>query len=169
MSMSEKNMVSFNNPETRATLLSWWSGLDDDRKSRAMLRRCHNRHEVALVPAFHHLYWSLTADHVVSIEKLAVIVGVLSHVTSNDYRSTFAAQMAAPKNGGNNARVSESRFQRLLKVNDYDDLYSAMIRAIRLLDGSANIVDLANGIYWWNERTCEKWAFNYYGNVRINN
>jgi len=164
--MTENNIISFNDPETRAILLSWWSRLDDDRKSRAMLRRWRNRHDVALVPAFHHLYWSLKKDHMVSIEKLASIAGVLSHVTSNDHHGTFAQQMAAPKDiDSKNERVSNQRFRRLLNVDNYDDLYITIIRMIRLLGGSVNIANLANGMYWWNEQTKENMAFSYYGNV----
>ena len=40
-----------------------------------------------------------------------------------------------------------------------------MIRLVRLLGGSVDIVSLANGIYWWNERTKKEWAYAYYENA----
>ena len=65
--------------------------------------------------------------------------------------------MASPpsKGGpGKKACVSSMRFRQLLKIEDTDKLYTTMIRLVRLLGGSVDdIVSLANGIYWWNERT----------------
>ena len=58
--------------------------------------------------------------------------------------------------------MSGLRFRRLLKIEDRDDLYGAVVRTIRLLDGSVNIASLADGVYWWNERTKNNWAFDYY-------
>ena len=73
--------------------------------------------------------------------------------------------MAEPsKSDSKKPRVSQIRFQRLLKIDndDCDKKYEMMIRIIRILDYEADIPSLANGIYWWNERTKKEWAFAYY-------
>ena len=41
-------------------------------------------------------------------------------------------------------------------------LFPLLIRAIRLLDGSVDLVSLANAAFWWNERTRKSWAYDYY-------
>ncbi|MDV2482239.1 type I-E CRISPR-associated protein Cse2/CasB [Methanoculleus sp. Wushi-C6] len=161
--MKQTQYISFmNNPDARSVLIEWWASLDHARGDRAALRRCRSSQEVAFVPAFHRLRRNLSAIAPVDAEKLAVVAGILSHVKENDYALRFAQQMATSKNGSDRARVSGLRFRRLLKIEDHDDLYGAVVRTIRLLDGSLNIASLADGIYWWNERTKNNWAFDYY-------
>ena len=161
--MKQMNYISFtNNPDARSVLIDWWAGLDHARGDRAALRRCRSRQEVIFVPAFHRLYQNLSRIAPVDAGKLAVVAGILSHVRKNDYSHRFAQQMAASKDGSERARVSGLRFRRLLKNEGHDDLYGAIVRTIRLLDGSVNIASLADGVYWWNERTKNNWAFDYY-------
>jgi len=161
--MKQMNYISFtSDPDARKALIEWWKDLDHARGDRAALRRCRSSQEVAFIPAFHRLYHSLSRIVPVDAEKLAVVSGVLSHIRQNDYALRFAQQMATPKSGSDHARVSGMRFRRLLKIEGRDDLYGALIRTVRLLDGAADIASLANGIYWWNERTKNEWAFDYY-------
>ena len=106
------------------------------------------------------------------MDRLAIVAGVLSHVKENKTEDrernllrSFAVQMASPPpkgSPGKKACVSGMRFRQLLKVEDADKLYATMIRLVRLLGGSVDIVSLANGIYWWNERTKKEWAYAYY-------
>ena len=161
--MKQMQYISFmNNPDARAILIDWWAGLDHARGDRAALRRCRSAQEVAFVPAFHRLRQNLSRIAYLDAEKLAVVAGILSHVKENDFSHRFAQQMATPREGSDRARVSGLRFRRLLKIEDREDLYGVMIRTIRLLDGSLNIASLADGVYWWNERTKNNWAFDYY-------
>lgn len=161
--MKQTNKLSFvSNSDAYDILLKWWKGLDDSRGDRASLRRCHNSIEVAFNPAFHHLRWSLSKFDYVNPESLAIVAGVLSHVKNNDGSARFAAQMAMPKSGGTNTRVSGLRFRRLLKVQNNSDLFEPLIRVVRMLDGNVNISSLANSIYWWNDFTRKDWAFAYY-------
>ena len=161
--MKQMKYISFtNNPDARSALVEWWGGLDRARGDRAALRRCRNVQEIAFVPAFHRLRHDLSRIAPVDAEKLAVVAGVLSHVKNNDYSLRFAQQMATSKDGGDRARVSGLRFRRLLKIEERGDLYGALIRTVRLLDGSVNIASLADGVYWWNEMTKNNWAFDYY-------
>ena len=161
--MKQMNYISFtNNPDARSALVEWWGGLERARGARAALRRCRSAQEIAFVPAFHRLRHDLSRIAPVDAEKLAVVAGILSHVRKNDYSLRFAQQMATSKDGGDRARVSGLRFRRLLKIEGRDDLYGAIVRIVRLLDGSVNIASLADGVYWWNERTKNNWAFDYY-------
>jgi len=161
--MKQMNYISFtNNPDARSALVEWWGGLERARGDRAALRRCRSAQEIAFVPAFDRLRHDLSRIAPVDAEKLAVVAGILSHVRKNDYSLRFAQQMATSKDGGDRARVSGLRFRRLLKIEGRDDLYGAIVRIVRLLDGSVNIASLADGVYWWNERTKNNWAFDYY-------
>ena len=161
--MKQMNYISFtNNPDARSALVEWWGGLERARGDRAALRRCRSAQEIAFVPAFHRLRHDLSRIAPVDAEKLAVVAGILSHVRKNDYSLRFAQQMATSKDGGDRARVSGLRFRRLLKIEGRDDLYGAIVRIVRLLDGSVNIASLADGVYWWNEKTKNNWAFDYY-------
>ncbi len=176
--MEPKTDLIFSRPEVRDALFSWWKELDNARGDRAALRQCHNPREVAFTPAFHRLkmrldqFGFIPPDHV---DRLAIVAGVLSHVTENksdafekNIQRSFAVQMARPAQKwgrGDKACVSGMRFRNLLKTEDPDKLYTTMIRLVRLLGGSVDIASLANGIYWWNERTKKGWVYAYYENA----
>lgn len=161
--MEPTNKLSFApNSDAHGILLKWWRELDDSRGDRAALRRCHNSMEIAFNPAFHRLRWMLNKFSYVNYESVAVVAGVLAHVKENDESTLFATQMAMPKSGSTNARVSGLRFRRILKVQNNGDLFEPLIRVVRMLDGNVNILSLAKGIYWWNDFTRKDWAFEYY-------
>ncbi len=144
----------------------FWQGLEDDKGSRAELRRCKRPDEVVMVPAFHRLChrvrplmkherdgWEM---------RLAAIAGLLAHVRQLDTRRTLAEQMAASK--GDSPVVSELRFRRLLQ-RDRRDLYGALIRVLGLLDKTANPFDLARSVYYWGDGERKRWAFAYFPRV----
>lgn len=160
-----QSYLDFKDPKVKAALSTWWEGLDAARGDRAMLRRCHSPTEVAFMPTYHRLRLSLERFGHVDPDRLALVAGVLSHLKENTRTKstiTFAQQLATPKKDGDHAAMSGLRFRRLLQVENPDDLYQAMIRAVRLLGGAADIDTLANGVYWWNEMTKKSWAFDYY-------
>jgi CRISPR system Cascade subunit CasB len=163
--VENKYAISFSSdPMTRQILFEWWKNLDENRGKRADLRRCHSIDEVAFTPSFHSLRKELNKFRI-NQEALAAIAGVLSHVKISDSNSSLPAQMATPKLGGQKAAVSDIRFRRLLTIGDRNELFTTMIRIVRLLEGRVNIFDLANSIYWWNERTKKQWAYDYYENI----
>lgn len=147
-------------PEMRA-FTAWWHALDDNRGDRAELRRCSNLAEVAFTPAFHLLRFSLMKYGWVNSDALALVAGLAARVKSDIPGKALAAQMATGKSDGS-ARVSGLRFRRLLKVKGREELYSAMTRILALLGGSVNLQNLAESVYYWNDRTRKKWAFEYY-------
>lgn len=165
--MEQKHYLKFNHPEhpeTREILLDWWRALDSARGGRAELRRCHSPLNVAFTPAYHRLRWALMKHGSVKDEDLAIVAGVLSHISIKSYKpGSFPVQMANSADA-KKAKVSGLRFRRILKIDDddHDKLYETMIRVVHLLGDSVDIPSLANGIYWWNEQTKKEWAFAYY-------
>jgi CRISPR system Cascade subunit CasB len=120
---------------------------------------------VVFVPSYHRLRQELLhLGYVINSDRLAIVVGLAAHIKENNNQYTIANQMALPQAGGS-ARVSGLRFRRLLKIQDRDKLYPAMIRIVALLNSSLNLVSLAGSVYWWNDLTKKNWAFDYYTNA----
>ncbi|MDP2211519.1 MAG: type I-E CRISPR-associated protein Cse2/CasB [Candidatus Aquicultor sp.] len=147
-------------PEFKA-LTDWWRELENNRGDRAVLRRCRSLTEVVFSPAYHRLRWAVSRFGSVDDNGLALIVGLAARIKSNSEGSSIAEQMATGKSDGS-ARVSGLRFRRLLKVQEKDDLFTAMARIIALLGGTTNLQSLVQSVYFWNDRTRKQWAFDYY-------
>jgi CRISPR system Cascade subunit CasB len=152
--------------ESSGLLLTWWKELDHDRGERAHLRRAARPADVVLCPSFHRLLGQLRqAGYPIGAggaDQIATVAGLSAHVRIHDGKLSVAQQLAKPKSAGTGARVSGLRFRRLLAVSDRHQMYPLLVRAVRLLDGSVNLVSLANAAYWWNERTKKSWAYDYY-------
>lgn len=149
------------NPEACQALLTWWRDLDNNRADRADLRRCHNTVDVVFNPAYHKLWLALNKLGFGNRDSVAVIAGVMAHVKNHQAGESFASQMASVKDGSN-AQVSGLRFKRLLKIKDKEELFSSIVRIVKLMDGNVNACNLANSLYWWNDITKKEWAYSYY-------
>jgi len=161
--MRQTTYLSFvRDSSTSQVLKDWWKSLDDNRGDRAVLRRCRTPFDVALTPAFHRLREGLRELGRVNDEALAIVAGLASHVKEDLATADFASQMASPKAAGRNAAVSGLRFRRLLKIEDRQELFAALVRTIRLLGGAVNLCSLADSAYWWNENARKRWASAYY-------
>ena len=147
-------------PEYQA-LVAWWRELDKNRGERAVLRRCHSLTEVVFSPAYHRLRLAVSRFGTVNDEVLPIIAGLVARVKNSIEETTIAEQMATGKADGS-ARVSGLRFRRLLKVKEQEGLFTSMTRIISLLSGMVNLQSLAQSVYFWNDRTRKKWAFEYY-------
>ncbi len=148
--------------ETEA-LKAWLRWLDENRGERAILRRCGTLTDVVFSPAYHRLRSAVSRFGFVDDDGLALVAGLAARIKENIGSGRIAEQMATAKSGGDTkARVSGLRFRRLLKVKERDDLFSTMTRVIALLGGSVNIQSLAQGVYFWNDKTRKQWAFDYY-------
>ena len=145
-------------------LKEFWQGLEDDKGSRAQLRRCKTPEEVVMVSASHRLcrrVQPLMKDEQEGWEmRIAAIAGLLAHVRKLESHKTLAEQMAT----GDSPAVSELRFRRLLQRNR-KDLFGALIRVLGLLDKTANPFDLARSVYYWGDNERKRWAFAYFPNV----
>ena len=158
------NLLRFDkeSPETEA-LKAWWQWLDDNRGERAILRRCGSLTEVVFSSAYHRLRSAVSRFGFVDDDGLALVAGLAARIKDDIGSGSIAEQMATAKSGSDaKARVSGLRFRRLLKVREREDLFSPMIRTIDLLGGNVNIQSLAQGVYFWNDKTRKQWAFDYY-------
>lgn len=165
--MSEKMTVKrlfWRGDESSALFCRWWQDLEHNRGECAALRRASSPTEVVFSPAYHRLLRQLQQrDYKIDREALARAAGLAAHVKEDAVASrSVAQQMASPGQGGTGAKVSGLRFRRLLAVSQTNELYSPLIRVIRLLGGRVNLLDLANAVYWWNEKTRKRWAYDYY-------
>ncbi|MGV8892498.1 MAG: type I-E CRISPR-associated protein Cse2/CasB [Burkholderiaceae bacterium] len=151
-------------------LHQWWQGLEQDRASRAMLRRCATLDEVALCPAYQRFYRYLLAARAWQADaapwqndKLAAIAGLLAHVKTEDIQKLPASMWDSK---GDKLLVSELRFRDLLKIQDTDDLFISLRRILPLLDYKVNISGLAHDVYNWGNpnpkfNIPKQWAYSY--------
>lgn len=174
-------------PEEQNRLLSWhrWLNGDDgdkngNRGNRARLRRSENPEDILLTEAFFHFLnhmptmfpQKLSSEHRLLVA--ATIAGLLSHVEKNYSDFSFAKQLATPPKDKSKVPMSELRFQQLQKSPTIDDFYRRMIRAIRLLGKTANVLSLTNDIIHWHQefnqplgrhpakRLAVRWATDYF-------
>jgi CRISPR system Cascade subunit CasB len=155
-------------------LLDWWTALEADKGERAELKRAEHPLRVAFSPAYHNLLRRLQeAGYHLGIdsrERLAVLAGLAAHVKQHtDNGRSFAAQMGSPRLGSDKAVVFELRFRRILALDSLDELYTQLRRAVSLLDGTANLVDLARVLFRWRSIAEQNpfdprkdWAYDYY-------
>ncbi|NLX52768.1 MAG: type I-E CRISPR-associated protein Cse2/CasB [Deltaproteobacteria bacterium] len=167
------------NKETHENLRFWWESLDKNRGDRARLRRAERPDDVLLTEAFFRFLkqmpeeWSAPKELFTS----AIVAAALSHIEVPQNSETFATQLALPKQGGKNARMSELRFQQLQKSRDPEEFFRRLLRAINLVENKVNIVSLAESIlHWMNEyrngadrdpqkRITIRWATDYYTEI----
>lgn len=166
--MKQNSYVSFSSsdqPDSQA-LVEWWKSLERDPGGRACLRRSRSPDEVAFCPSYHALLRHLReAGYPVGpgvAQRIAPVAGLAAHVKQTNARAPLASQMATAAEGQNKARVSGLRFRRLLEKREAGDLYLPLMRAVKMLDGNCNLLDLARSVFWWNDKTRMEWASRYY-------
>lgn len=150
---------------TGKMLHKWWQGLEDDRASRAVLRRCATLDAVALSDAYQRFYrymlacnaWPVDAENWQK-DKLAAIAALLAHVKSEDSQRL---PIKMSELAGDRPLVSEMRFRDLLKIETTDDLFTSLRRTLPLMGYQASIEQLAHDVYWWNDKTKKDWAYSY--------
>jgi len=143
-------------------LLDWWKGLEDNRGDRAALRRAASIDQVLFNPGFHRLWRSVKKTRWNRAENVALIAALVARVREHDPKRTFAAQLGTPPSERDKAAFSGLRFRRLLQANEPDQLLQGCARAIAMCNNRINILDLAESVYWWNDRARKQWAFDYY-------
>jgi CRISPR system Cascade subunit CasB len=146
-------------------LHKWWLGLEDDRASRAVLRRCSTLDAVSLSDAYQRFYRYLLACNAWpedaedwQKDKLAAIAGLLAHVKVDD---TQRLPVKMSELSGERPLVSEMRFREFLKIETTDDLFVSLRRTLPLIDNKANIYQLANDVYFWGDKTKKDWAYSF--------
>ncbi len=165
MKSEQKPWLNFTDPAVSMLLLQWWRDLDSNRGDRADLRRCRVPNDVVFIPSYHRLRNMLVPLGNANDQSLCIVAGVLSHAREHDGSERFAAQLARKKPGSDTPLMSDLRFRRFLSIREPEILFREAIRAVRLLDGTVNVPDLAHGLYWWNDHVRRQWAFDYYGKM----
>jgi len=163
-------------PAARDKLLEWWNWLDENRGERARLRRAESPEDVLLTGAFSRFLTEMP-DAWAEPKHLpasALVAAILAHVKGKADASSFSAQLATPKDGGDKPRMSELRFQQLQKSHDPTEFFRRLLRAVRMLDGNVNILSLVEDtLHWMHEyrkgvdrlpqdRLAFSWANDYY-------
>ena len=146
---------------------AWWESLRKrDKGGRARLRRCHKLEDVMVLQPYVVLASQLGSLGVPA-ENIAAIAGLLSHVKDNvtGTHFTMGACLAGRASGSERAVLSGLRMRKLLACDDVVDAYRDLIRAIKLSRGVVPVHDLVQSVQWWNQRTRQKWAADYYSAV----
>lgn len=159
------NHLSVESPTGRV-LLAWWESLEDDRASRAILRRAETITAVALTAPYQRLYRKLREtgwnpeDRAYLGDRLAAAVGLLAHVRENGDLAPAKA-MSARREGSDKPAVSENRFMRLLESPDLDALFLGLRRVLPLINHRVHILALADQILNWGDDMKKTWAYAY--------
>lgn len=151
-------------------VFKWWQEMQPDQESEgrpkyrgelAELRRCKILEEVLLVPRF-QLLRRIVHPPQNRLSACAAMAGILAHVKTHETKHTFAEWLALPKAEGAGSRLSELRFRRLIRNKTHGDLFTDLIRILPLAADTAQVKQLAEDIYRWNDYTRRKWTFAYY-------
>jgi len=159
-------------PTEEEIVLRWWRETIGEKTApsgpRAELRRARTIEEVVFAPLYHDLRHRLRDTRWRSVDRLALVAGVLAQVREDDGSRKFVEQMAAPVDGSkNHPRIAPSRFRRILRLGDEDrdELFQQVRRVITQVAGRANAADLAKSLYWWSTKIRKQWALDYYEHV----
>nr|WP_276643261.1 type I-E CRISPR-associated protein Cse2/CasB [Siccibacter turicensis] len=140
--------------DQRSALSAWHSDLNTQqgRRLRASLRRSHTLNEVYLSEGFRslllrtHTLWK-RENQAWRFTALAIVAALAAHVSETSTATPFAAQLAQEK--GHRQVMSVLRFQRLLAVRSHEELLRQLRRAVQLLGGNVNLLDLAESVFCW--------------------
>lgn len=153
---------------------AWWESLQPrekqkgDRVALARLRRAGTLAEAMAEEATIQLFREMGGGNPNRLPRVAVIAMVLAHVREDDppgegggRRPAIAAVGRKPDNA-EGAKMSEVRFRRLLACRENEELVTHMRRLVILAGQRINVADLAQSLWWWNDWTRARWAFEYY-------
>ena len=151
-------------PDLGGVATEWWQRLQGDavwggRGAVARIRRTRSVAELACEPAVLHLVRRLPLSNP---GRVAVVAGVLAWVRENRSNASAASAIGRSDLSKSDALVSESRFRRLLRADGNAELLGSMRRIVRHAGGSLNVGDLARSLLYWNDRTRERWSYDYY-------
>lgn len=150
-----------------ATLFEWWSGLDKNRGARAELRRCNTPLEVMMTPSFHYARRRLlerrSEEEDNRNDRLPLVIGLASHVTSTPQRDAHIALPSLPDafSRGDRPKVSPLRFRQILEARDDDELFTRVRRVLPMVRNEISVFSLANDLYWWGDRARKRWVYDY--------
>lgn len=151
-------------------LARWWAELQDDRASRAALRRSSSITEVIMSTPYQRVYrrlcseedgWQGRHDSRWS-DRLAAAVGLIAHVEHDDDR-TFPEAASGGADGSESIKqaVSPLRFVRLLESPDLDSLFVGLRRLLPLVDRKISVLALSRDVIYWGDEVKKRWAYQY--------
>lgn len=161
--------------EVSTVAWQWWRRYcsDDafDRGVRARLKRCEDFNDLMAIPAALALVRELggaSSDAVLTRKALRVAL-VLAHVEKDDTDRRLMRTLGWKrfyddlKNVRDEDRpiLNETRFRRVMRL-DEDELPLALIRLVRLAKGTANVRNITDALWYWNDSTRRQWAFDYF-------
>ena len=151
-------------PEIGTTASKWWEELHSNpswggRGAVARLRRASTPTELVCEPAALQLVNRFPSWNPA---RIAVIAGVLAWARENRSDQTVAGAIGPSRIDENDALVSEARFRRLMRTDGDAELLVALRRIVRHASGTVNVADLARSVFYWNDRTRERWSYHYY-------
>lgn len=139
------------------------------RATRARLKRCNSAVEALAVSATHDLNGRLKelkelSEYSPSADQLAAIAITFSHLKSINGKPIAVA--FGTKSGKDGPRkLSELRFQSLIRVQSHRELIASLRRAMAVLQPelSCNGWKLAEDIFWWGDDNRRRWCLQYFG------
>ncbi len=131
-------------------LIGWWHGLHKRNGPRAALKRCASPEDAALHP---DTFSVKSIFPWMSYEAAAAMAGILSHIREVGERvnTGFAVMLAVPSGKGGRAPFSEARFRQLLSSRDWNEFYTRLRRAVKILNGNVNPLSVADIILRWDD------------------
>lgn len=135
------------------------------RTARARLRRCASPVDALAVAETHELYERLK-EHgkTPAPDRLALLAATFARLkcVRGDKLAALLGRRAA-KDGPR--RLSELRFQSLIRVRSHRDLMPPLRRSLAVLgsDPACNGWALAEDLYWWDDDARNRWCFQYFG------
>ena len=135
------------------------------RAARAKLRRCKSPAEALLVAETHKLNRRFhEIGQKPDADQLALLAVVFSHL--HDVQGKKLAEQFGEMSAKDSPRkLSETRFQSLIRNRSHRELISPLRRCLGVLgkDLNCNGYRLATDLYYWTDKTRNDWCFQYFG------
>lgn len=139
-------IVKSKNDEIMENVKSWHEKLCENKGARASLRRCESPEKVMMQRETHILLDKL--PNFISPEAVATIAGILAHVKVSG-SGKLGERLGTKKN--DKVLFSETRFKNLLSCREWSEFYTALRRAVVVLDGNVYPLDIVEVIKLWGE------------------
>ncbi|MFP4243391.1 MAG: type I-E CRISPR-associated protein Cse2/CasB [Chitinispirillaceae bacterium] len=127
-------------------VLKWRAELLNNSGGRARLKRCETPEKAMLLRETHTLLEKVPRS--VSPEAVATIAGIISHVDKGG-SGKLAANLGKERNG--RVVFSEVRFRNLLACREWNEFYTALRRAVVILDGNVDPASVIETVKLWDE------------------
>lgn len=124
----------------------WHMKLCKNKYACARLRRCESPEKVMIHKEMYDLLNIM--PKYISPEAVATIAGILAHVNLCG-EGKLGEKLGSKKNG--QVIFSESRFKKLLSCKEWNEFYTALRRAILILNRNVELLSVVEAIILWDE------------------